>query len=57
MVTKDNEVMFIDFDWVGKDGESLYPIMMAQTINWPDDVKRGLGVMRKEHDTYMLSEL
>ena len=57
MVTKDNKVMFIDFDWVGKDGESHYPIIMAQTIDWPEGVKDGLGVMLKEHDTHMLLRL
>lgn len=49
MVTKDNEVMFIDLDWVGRDGESRYPIIMAQSIDWPEGVKDGLGVMLKEH--------
>ncbi|KAF8797534.1 hypothetical protein BYT27DRAFT_7204326 [Phlegmacium glaucopus] len=57
MVTKDDKVMFIDFDWVGKDGECRYPIIMAQSINWPEGVRNGLGVMKKEHDLHMLLQL
>lgn len=57
MVTKNDRVLFIDFDWVGKDGESRYPIIMAESIDWPEGVKDGLGVMKKEHDMYMLKRL
>ena len=34
----DRKVMFIDFDWVGKDGESTYPIIMSESISWPQGV-------------------
>lgn len=54
MVTKNNQVMFIDFDMVGKHGGSKYPIMMSPSIKWPSGVAGGLGVMMKEHDLEML---
>ncbi|KAG5635474.1 hypothetical protein H0H81_011102 [Sphagnurus paluster] len=57
MITKNTEVMFIDFDMVGKHGESTYPIMMSPSIHWPDGVADGLGVMLKEHDLEMLKRL
>ena len=57
MITKNHEVMFIDFDMVGKHGESTYPIMMSPSIQWADGVGDGLGIMRKEHDLEMLKRL
>lgn len=57
MITKNNKVMFIDFDMVGKHGESTYPIMMSPSIQWPDDVLDGLCVMLKGHDLEMLNRL
>jgi RIO-like serine/threonine protein kinase len=56
MITKNDNVMFIDFDMVGKHGESTYPIMMSPWIQWADGVV-GLGVMMKEHDLEMLTRL
>lgn len=60
MVREDTrKVVLIDCDWIGKDGESQYPIVMSQSIKWPEGVKDGLGVMKKEHDirVEMLDEL
>ncbi|CAA7270120.1 unnamed protein product [Cyclocybe aegerita] len=57
MITKNNEVVFIDFDMVGKHGESTYPIMMSPSIQWADGVADGLRVMMKEHDLEMLQRL
>lgn len=59
MVTKNDKVMFIDFDLVGKDRKSRYPIIMAdsESIEWPEGVKNGLGKMKKEHDLYMFKRL
>jgi hypothetical protein len=58
MLKKDKKtVVLIDCDWIGKDGESRYPIAMSQTIEWPEGVKNGLGVMKKEHDVEMLERL
>ena len=56
MLTKDGKVVLIDCDWIGKHEESQYPIMMSQSIKWPEGVKDGLGVM-KEHDIEMLDQL
>ena len=30
---------------------------MSQSIEWPEGVKDGLGVMKKEHDFEMLGQL
>jgi serine/threonine protein kinase len=57
MITKNNEVMFIDFDMVGKHGKSTYPIMMSPSIQWADGVADGLRMMLKEHDLEMLKRL
>ena len=57
MITKNNEVIFIDFDVVGKHGESTYPVMTPPSIQWADGVTDGLGVMMKEHDLEMLERL
>jgi len=57
MITKNNKVIFIDFDMVGKHSESTYPVMMSPSIQWADGVKDGLGVMMKEHDLEMLERL
>ncbi|KAJ3512189.1 hypothetical protein NLJ89_g3661 [Agrocybe chaxingu] len=57
MITKNDEVVFIDFDMVGKHGASTYPIMMSPSIQWADGVADGLGVMMKEHDLEMLQRL
>jgi hypothetical protein len=57
IITKNNEVIFIDFDMVGKHGESTYPVVMSPSIQWADGVTDGLGVMMKEHDLKMLEWL
>jgi serine/threonine protein kinase len=57
MITKNDEVVFIDFDMVGKHGESRYPIMMSPCIKWAANVADGLHVMLKEHDLEMLERL
>ncbi|KXZ50022.1 hypothetical protein GPECTOR_18g175 [Gonium pectorale] len=48
------EVRFVDFDWAGPDGEARYPqVVLSPTVRWHDEVRPG-GVMRQEHDTYLL---
>ncbi|KAI9456037.1 hypothetical protein BJY52DRAFT_1384109 [Lactarius psammicola] len=58
MITKDDRVRFIDFDWCGVHEEDTYPLSLndAPDINWHSDVKRG-GKMSKLHDTYMLERM
>jgi serine/threonine protein kinase len=57
MITKNNKVKFVDFDWAGKAGVSRYPLLLSQQIQWPDDVGDGLAVMQKQHDLDMLTRL
>jgi serine/threonine protein kinase len=57
MVTRNNKVKFLDFDWAGQAGVSRYPLLLSQQIQWPDGVGEGLAVMEKQHDIDMLSRL
>ena len=57
MITRNNKVKFVDFDWAGKEGESRYPLLLSQQIQWPVGVRDGLNVMKKEHDLDMLARL
>jgi serine/threonine protein kinase len=57
MITKNNKVKFVDFDWAGKAGVSRYPLLLSQQIQWPDGVGDGLAVMEKQHDLDMLTRL
>jgi len=56
MITKNNKVKFVDFDWAGKEGVSRYPLFLSHQIQWPEGVE-GLGVMKKSHDIDMLKML
>jgi hypothetical protein len=57
MVTPDEHVMLVDFDWCGVHEEGIYPITLNDDrdsgICWHPNVKRG-GKMLKEHDLYRL---
>jgi len=57
MITRNNKVKFVDFDWAGKAGVSRYPILLSQEIQWPDGIENGLAVMEKRHDLDMLMRL
>jgi serine/threonine protein kinase len=57
MITRNNKVKFVDFDWAGNEGVSRYPLLLSQQIQWPDGVGDGLTVMKKEHDLDMLTRL
>jgi serine/threonine protein kinase len=56
MITKDDEVKLIDFNWAGEEGQAKYPPLISPEITWPDGVK-ALTVMSREHDLDMLSKL
>ena len=62
MVTEDERVVLIDFDWCGVHQEGTYPISLNDAresvigIDWHPDVKRG-GRLMKEHDIYMLNRM
>ncbi|KAI9432392.1 hypothetical protein H4582DRAFT_1821207 [Lactarius indigo] len=61
MITKNDRVRLIDFDWCGVHGEDTYPVSLndardtSNGINWPPRVKSG-GKMMKEHDSFMLEK-
>jgi hypothetical protein len=48
-------IQFIDFDWCGEEGVARYPGDLCGH-GWHPDVKRN-GLMKKEHDIYMLQKL
>jgi hypothetical protein len=49
MVTGENEVKLVDFDWAGEDGQARYSYLMSSPIAWAPGVKR-CAIMKKEHD-------
>ena len=49
MITKDDEVKLIDFNWAGEGGQTKYPPLLSQEIAWPKGVEP-LAVMKPEHD-------
>jgi serine/threonine protein kinase len=56
MITKNEEVKLIDFDWAGKENETRYPLLASRVITGPLDVEGG-SLIRKSHDTHMFSLL
>lgn len=54
MVTKDDKVQLIDFNWAGREGEVTYPVSISHSIDWPEGV-RGLEAICKQHDLVMLA--
>ncbi|KAL5522070.1 hypothetical protein ACEPAF_1926 [Sanghuangporus sanghuang] len=50
--------VLVDFDWCGRDSEARYPPTLNDTgdIDWAPGVER-LGLMKKEHDEYLLRKL
>ncbi|KAK0462415.1 uncharacterized protein EV420DRAFT_1628054 [Desarmillaria tabescens] len=56
MVTRDDKVKLIDFDWAGKEGEAEYPMQLSEKIQWAP----GVGAMEKVykvHDISMIDKL
>jgi hypothetical protein len=56
MITKNNKVKFVDFDWAGKEGVSRYPLLLSSQIQWPKGVE-GLAMMERWHDFDILNRL
>ena len=54
MITKDEKVKLIDFDWAGWDGKVMYPVCINLNLGWPEGVQ-GLEPILKEHDQKMLA--
>lgn len=48
--------VLVDFDWCSKHSEGKYPADLNQDIKWHPDVEE-FGLMRKEHDIFMLGHL
>lgn len=54
MITKENKVQLIDFDWAGCEGRVTYPVSIDSIdIEWPAGV-RGLNPILQQHDHDML---
>jgi RIO-like serine/threonine protein kinase len=51
MIGKEDQVMLIDFDWAGKEGDVRYPAYMSEGI-WTDGIE-WMEKINKTHDTDM----
>ncbi|KAF8323655.1 kinase-like domain-containing protein, partial [Amanita rubescens] len=56
LITKNEEVKLIDFDWAGVHKQSQYPLLISPNLKWPTGVE-GLTIMKTEHDDIMLARL
>jgi serine/threonine protein kinase len=62
MITKDDRVLLVDFDWCGVHEEHTYSFTLndapntPNSIDWHPGVERG-GKMMKEHDNYRLKSM
>ena len=56
VITDKGQVQLIDFDWAGEEHQVRYPISISTAIRWAEGVK-GLGLIKKEHDWFMLGQL
>jgi hypothetical protein len=56
LITKNEEVKLIDFDWAGVHMKSHYPLLISPNLKWPTGVE-GLSIMKTEHDDIMLAQL
>jgi hypothetical protein len=53
MVTPQNAIKLIDFDWAGKVGAVKYPLLMSSGITWPSGATGG-ALITKQHDLDMI---
>jgi hypothetical protein len=56
MITKNEEVKLIDFDWAGIHGQSQYPLLISSSLVWPGGVE-GFSIMETRHDDIMFTKL
>ncbi|KAG8961214.1 hypothetical protein FRC03_005644 [Tulasnella sp. 419] len=56
IMLRNRKPLLIDFDWCAKDNVGTYPRSLNKEIQWHKDVERG-GIMKKEHDIFMLKQL
>ncbi|KAL0945302.1 hypothetical protein HGRIS_000808 [Hohenbuehelia grisea] len=50
------DVLIVDFDWSGRDGEAYYPLNLSKSIAWPTGVEE-CGAIIKCHDLAMIDLL
>ncbi|KAG0697439.1 hypothetical protein DFH29DRAFT_946507 [Suillus ampliporus] len=53
MITQDDKVQLIDFDWAGCEGKVTYPVFISPDIVWPKGVQ-GLEPILQQHDREMI---
>ena len=56
MITEENTVKLIDFDWAGEAGQVKYPHLLSPAVTWPKDAGP-LDPISIEHDLEMLEGL
>ena len=56
MITRNEEVKLIDFDWAGKENEPRYLLLASRVITGPLRVEGG-SLIKKSHDIQMYSLL
>jgi serine/threonine protein kinase len=56
MITRNEEVKLVDFDWAGKENETRYPLLASKAITGPLGVEGG-SLIKKSHDIHMYSLL
>lgn len=56
MVTPQNAIKLVDFDWAGKVGAVRYPLLMSSCITWPSGATGG-ALITKQHDLDMIQAL
>ena len=58
MMTSDDKVCLLDFDWAGTVGSAYYPsdINLSSTCGWHTDVTPG-GLIKIEHDVYQFEKM
>jgi serine/threonine protein kinase len=56
MVTKNQEIKLIDFDWAGLHMKAQYPILISRNLPWPEGVE-ALCLMETSHDDDMFARL
>jgi serine/threonine protein kinase len=56
MITRNQEVKLVDFDWAGKENETRYPLLASRAITGSLGVEGG-SFIKKSHDIHMYSLL
>lgn len=49
------QVVFVDFDWAGAEGEARYPAQLNSAIRWADGTDPG-GLIMQRHDLQLLNK-